>query len=242
MQPYYSHAGIEIYHGDCREVLPTIDGIDHVLTDPPYAAQAMKNARSAETIKKRRDGQQYDFGYIALGDEMRRVVAAEVGRLATRWVLVWTDIESAHKWRADLETAALRYVRTGIWAREHSTPQFSGDRPAQGVEACVIAHGAATRLRWNGGGRPATWIGPIVNAADASRIHKSPKPLWLMLAQMQDFTNVGDTVLDPFMGSGTTLVAAKRLRRLAIGIELNERYCELAAERLRQDALPLEVA
>ena len=237
--PYYDDGeGIVIYHADCREILPQLDAVDHVITDPPYAARAMKNARSAETIKQRRDGKEYDFGYAALTDELRRDVAVLTAALVRRWAISWCDLESFHMWRADVEAAGLRYIRGGIWTRELAAPQFSGDRPAQGVEACVIAH-TDQRLRWNGGGRPAAWVGPIVNSAHSSREHKSPKPEWLMNKLVGDFTDQGELILDPFMGSGTTLVAAKRLGRRAIGIEREEKYCEVAAKRLSQGALNL---
>lgn len=234
-KPYYSESGIVIYHGDCRDVLPAMVKVDHVITDPPYHPRLFSNARSGSTIKYRRDGVIRDFEYEALTDELRVFIATESARLASRWVITWCDLESTHLWRDDLETAGLRYLRTGIWIRQHAAPQFSGDRPAQGAEACIIAHNAETKLAWNGGGRPASWVGPIVNVNDASRVHTSPKPLWLMMKQVADFTNEGEVILDPCMGSGTLLEAAKKQGRQAIGIEIDERYCECAAKRLRQE-------
>ena len=74
-----------------------------------------------------------------------------------------------------------------------------------------------------------------------TRLHPTPKPELLMADLVMQFTDAGDTILDPFMGSGTTLVAAKRLGRKAIGIELEEKYCEIAAKRLSQGALNLEM-
>lgn len=237
--PYFDRDGITLINGDCLDILPSLEHVDHIITDPPYAARAMKNARSGSTIKQRRDGVEYDFGYCALSDELRRAAAMEFGRLCRRWTLVWSDLETAHQWRACLESAALRYVRMGVWVRQHAAPQFSGDRPAQGAEACVIAHGGDVRLRWNGGGRPAAWVGPIVNAAASHRQHASPKPLWLMRTLIEQFTDPGDLILDPFAGSGTTLRAAKDLGRRAIGIEISEVYCAVAVERLRQEAMAL---
>jgi DNA modification methylase len=235
--PYYEDESVTLWCGDCRDVLPTLAQVDHVITDPPYAARSMKNALSAESIKQRRDGQEREFGYAALSDNMRLLTAVLTAPLFRRWGLFWCDLESFDGWRRDLESANLRYIRGGVWGREHGAPQFSGDRPAQGVEACVIVHSAENRLRWNGGGRPAFWVGPIVNANDISRQHSSPKPLWLMLRLVADFTDPGDTILDPFAGSGTTLVAAKRLGRKAIGIELNPAYCDVIVSRLRQGSL-----
>ena len=90
--------------------------------------------------------------------------------------------------------------------------------------------------RWNGHGRHAYWEYHIVSGGP----HPTTKPLPLMAEIVRDFTQPSDTILDPFMGSGTTLVAAKRLGRKAIGIEREEKYCEIAAKRLAQGALPLE--
>ena len=226
--PVYDRDGITLYNADCLDILPTLGQVDHVITAPPYAPRAMKNARSAKNISVRRDGVYYEFGYGALMPETRRAVAPLLNPM--RWLLVWCDIESASAWRQDLECAGRRYIRTGVWVRENGAPQFSGDRPAQGVEACVIAHGAS-KLAWNGGGLPATWIGPIVNSQSRPE-HSSPKPLWLMRQLIEQFTDPGDTILDPFCGSGTTLVAARDLGRKAIGIELSAEYAATAVSIL----------
>jgi site-specific DNA-methyltransferase (adenine-specific) len=72
-----------------------------------------------------------------------------------------------------------------------------------------------------------------------SSCHPTQKPLGLINLLLKQFSDMGETILDPFMGSGTTLVAAKQLGRCAIGIEIEEKYCAIAVERLRQDVLPL---
>lgn len=177
MTPYYEDASVRLFLGDCLEILPQLEPVDHVITDPPYAPRAMKNARSnGETMKQRRDGVVLDFGYSALGDATRALAADLVAPLVKRWAIFWCDLESFYKWREEVERVGLRYVRGGIWTRVNAAPQFTGDRPGQGVEACVIAHAAGQRLQWNGGGRSAAWVGPIVGSQDASRAHTSPKP------------------------------------------------------------------
>src|SRR5690606_5164764 len=93
--------------------------------------------------------------------------------------------------------------------------------------------------RWNGGGTHAVWSHPIVLNRTGSdpRLHTTQKPEPLLLELVALFSDPGDTILDPFSGSGTTLVAARRLGRRAIGIEREERYCEVIAQRLAQGAL-----
>jgi DNA modification methylase len=244
LTPYYEDSAVTIYHGNCLDVLPQLGQVDHVITDPPYARDVYLRARTgnegpgsryrpnyrnaASSLVKMAAG---DIGSI---DEAMVPVAAEMGRLARRWVVVFSDAETTHRWKAELETSGLRYVRTGAWVKPDAMPQMGGDRPSVGFEPCTIAH-AQGRMRWNGGGRQALWTYGTarVNRPD----HPCPKPEPLMSHLVRDFTDAGETILDPFMGSGTTLVAAKRLGRKAIGIELNEKYCEIAAKRCAQGSL-----
>jgi DNA modification methylase len=119
-------------------------------------------------------------------------------------------------------------------------PQMSGDRPSVGFEPATICH-AQGPMRWNGGGKQAVWT---YNTAKghARPDHPCPKPEALMLHLVRDFTDEGESILDPFAGSGTTLVAAKRLGRRAIGIEMNEQFCEVAAKRLMNAQLGVQAA
>lgn len=91
------------------------------------------------------------------------------------------------------------------------------------------------RYRWNGNvqGKTINWN----NVGPDARVHPTQKPLALMRHCIQRYSKEGQTVLDPYMGSGTTLVAAKSLGRSAVGIEIEEKYCEIAAKRLQQEVL-----
>jgi DNA modification methylase len=254
MTPYYEDEAVTLYHGDCREILPQLSPVEHVITDPPYArdvyvrmsmpatkAGSGSPARLGVNVKgenwtKRQGGAlaKLAAGDIGAIDEMLDGVARDIGRLLQRWALVFSDVETCFRWRQQLEDAGLRYVRTGAWVKPDAMPQMSGDRPAVGFEPCTIAH-AQGPMRWNGGGRQAVWTYGTCKVDRPD--HPCPKPEPLMAHLVRDFTDEGETILDPFMGSGTTLVAAKRLGRKAIGIEREEKYCEIAAKRLAQGSL-----
>lgn len=242
IEPYYEQNGITIFNADCLDVLPQLTGIDHVITDPPYD-EATHNGARTNTLASTRDangkrrilsasrllsgGSDRKFPPISLSD-LRRVMSAAAPR---RWTIATVAYQHAHA----LEEAppdGLRFVRFGVWVKPDGMPQISGDRPAMGWEAVAIMHNAEERLRWNGGGSRAVWT---YNVARGN--HPTEKPVELVRSFIEQFTDPGDLILDSFMGSGTTLRAAKDLGRKAIGIEINERYCEIAVERLRQEVL-----
>ena len=246
MSIYYQDEAVTLHHGNSWDVLADLEPVDHVITDPPYSEHVHGAARSSRMVSANDRGGRYgadvrrnvDLGFAHLDDLTRAWCAGSFGRLARRWVLVFSDTESSHLWRDDLVTAGLDYVRTGAWVKLGSTPQFSGGRPATGFEAITIAHPKG-RKRWNGGGKHALWTHPIVldRGRNGARLHTTQKPLSLMGELVGLFTDEGETILDPFAGSGTTLVAAKQAGRKAIGVELEERYCEVIAKRLAQGVL-----
>lgn len=246
-EPYYQDELATLYHADCRELLPLLDAVDHVITDPPYSEYTHNRVRSSRMVAARDRGakggadtrRNVDLGFAHLDDDLRRFCAQQFARVARRWVLVFSDVESTHLWRSDLEQASLRYIRTGGWIKLGATPQFSGDRPAAGFETITIAHRPG-RTRWNGGGGHALWSHAIVQdrGHTGGRLHTTQKPLRLMNELVTLFTDPGELILDAFAGSGTTLVAARLAGRRVIGIEDDERCCETIAGRLQDPLLP----
>lgn len=232
MIPYYEADGITIYNADCLDVLPTLEPVDHVITDPPYSEYVHAKSRRGTDLD---DGisRARDFGFDAVTPAVMSDASMHFAKLVKRWALVFSDVESSHRWRCALVHFGLEYARTGAWIKRNCTPQFTGDRPAIGFEAVTICHPKG-RKRWNGGGMPALWEHAIVinRSHNDPRAHTAQKPLPLMRELVTLFTDEGETILDPFMGSGTTLLAAKQLGRKAIGIELSEAYCKTAVERL----------
>jgi DNA modification methylase len=235
-KPYYEEEGIVIYHGDCREILPHLPKVDLVLTDPPYESEA-------HTLQRRvkREGGVMDvepLSFAPMDTTTRLLVANHMGKLAKRWVLTFCQVEAAPLWRKDYELGGLHYKRTCIWVKPDGMPQYSGDRPGMGYETFVAMH-ADGRSKWNGGGRHGVFIVNKNDNGGQANEHPTTKPRKLITDLIWLFSEEGDTVLDPFMGSGTTLRAAKDLGRKAIGIEIEEKYCEIAVKRLAQEVLPL---
>lgn len=227
--PYYERHGITIYRGDCRDVLPQISA-DVCITDPPYAEETHAGARRS------RPGVTGSVPLIDFESFTQAAICETfglIGRVIQRWCVATMD------WRYMLALESsppigLRFVRFGVWVKPNGAPQFTGDRPATGWEAVAILHRDGGRMEWNGGGHHAVWTHPKENGD-----HPTQKPLELIKQFVSLFSDPGETILDPFMGSGTVLRAAKDLGRRAIGVEIEERYCEIAARRLAQEVMAL---
>lgn len=246
--------GSHILHlGDCLAEgglasLPD-KSVDHTITDPPFASEiyerCKKNpARNSGKGRGNKANNTYSVGLRALTqgkigtlDAVLGESMAQIARITRRWAIVFCDVESLHLVKAALEDGGMRWVRTGAWTKPDAMPQFSGDRPAQGFEACAIAHAADVKLRWNGGGMPAVWHHEICKGSQRPD-HPCPKPLGLIELLIRQFTDEGELICDPFAGSGTTLVAAKRLDRNAIGWERDPTWHADAVLRIESaDAL-----
>jgi site-specific DNA-methyltransferase (adenine-specific) len=239
MTPYHEEPGITIYCADSFRLLGGfanleavgLGHVDHVICDPPYTQRVSDVTRTAGT---RRDGspQRVPIEFDGI-DGREGALAAMLLQLCRRWCLVFCAFEQLARYQ---NAASESYVRAGVWRKPDTTPQFSGDRPAVCGEAIAIMHGPEKK-RWNRGGHPAYW--ECLTERDRPHDHPTPKPLKLMKRLIADFTDKGELILDPFCGSGTTLVAAKEMGRRAVGIEIEEKWCAVAKRRLSQEVLAL---
>ncbi len=234
MSPYYEHGGIVIYHGDCREIMPQLGAVDHVITDPPYSARthAGHDASTVGHDGPRKDSSQRQaLGYEALSPDDIAGLSAEFNRVCGGWIVWMCDHHLAPRIQSDLEALG-RYVFAPLpYYAPGSRVRLSGDGPSSWTIWIVVAR-TTKQSRW--GTLPG---GYLRGEGWGSQDRMGGKPLELMTAIISDYSRGGELIIDPFMGSGTTLRAAKDLGRKAIGIELEEKYCEIAALRLGQEVL-----
>lgn len=214
MTPYYQEDGITIYHGDCREILPSISAVDVVITDPPYSVGRSEsefastgNVAVSLHLASRLAPTMMAFGTSsARGIEFLR---SSIRDLPHNRVLAWhrtyVNSPAAGPWRWDL--VLIHVFGRGSFGRQERSSLIQTD----GTRALSVATG-----------------------------HPAPVPTRVMKHLYSPF--VPGVALDPFMGSGSLLLAAKSFGGRAIGIEIEERYCEIAVNRLAQDVLPLEEA
>ncbi len=227
--------------------------VDHAITDPPYTPHTHNKHRIGQTGRTDLQGghvrpaelsRRKELGFDPMDNDLRARVAAELARVVRRWVLVFTDDLGLQDWINSLELAGLQFVRSLVWIKIGCAPQFTGDRPANGYELVVVAHqtkpdGSPMRKRWNAGGKRGVYPHPIVldRGGHKEREHTTQKPDALLEELVRDFTDPGDVIVDPFLGSGTTLVAARRFNRCGIGWEMQEQYLEVARRRIA-DVIP----
>jgi DNA modification methylase len=202
VKPYYEHAGITIYHGDCREIMPSMEFAKVLVTDPPYG-MAYRSGWSGATVAADED--------VSVRDAVLAMWCPRPALVFGRW---------SEPKPADVRCRLI--WDKGEWPGmgDLSLPWGPSDEEIYVLGDGFIGKRAGTVLRSN-----------RIGAHEAQ--HPTAKPEWLMVRLIKACPP--GEILDPFMGSGTTLVAAKLEGRRAIGIEIEERYCEIAAKRLAQE-------
>lgn len=223
MKPYYSADAVVIYHGDARDVLPSLDPVDLVLTDPPYGVTYQSNmAAGRGTRPITNDGTRLS---LALNRQVMPLLRATHVLWFTRWD-AWPDI-----WAELGQHFPLRGLLVwdkgspGMGDLRHWGPSYELIASAGQGEITGARDGSVLRFNTVGG---------------QDRFHPTEKPVPLLAYLIRKLD--AETVIDPFMGSGSTLVAARSLGRRAIGIEMDERYCEIAARRMDQEVFDLGMA
>ena len=252
--PYYTDDSVTLYHGDADGTAdgpPILAGltdatIPAIITDPPYNVST-RNGRDGTTVGtlKRKDGTarkvQRNFGDWDHAWDAKPFLAEATRLLTPGGSLVAFTSEFLI---GDFVTSGLNHRNLIYWRKTNPTPAFKR-LYVRAIEMAVWQVKDGAPYVFNGTGyTPNVLEGPVVAgfvcANGEAREHPTQKPLWLMRQLVETHTVPGALVLDPFAGSGSTLVAAKFLGRRAVGIERDERYCEVIAKRLSQDVLDLE--
>lgn len=212
MKPYYEHGGVTIYHGDCRDVLPELEA-DALVTDPPYGmAWDTDSSRFSGGLSEATRGRGVKWQPVRGDDNV--FDPAPLLRFERVVLFGWNHFASR-----------LPRGTTLVWVKRNpeSFGTFLSDAEVAWMKGGtgVYCH---RDLSANGAG------------ANYPKLHPTQKPEGLMRWCIERCgTPHGGVVLDPYMGSGTTLRAAKDVGCKAIGIELEEQYCEVAAKRLSQE-------
>lgn len=210
IKPYYQDDYATLYHADCKDVLPLLEPVDLVLTDPPYGIGEAAGANKSRNTKKTpaKDYGNFDWDNQPIDQEF-------INQLINQPAIIF----GGNYYAMPPSSCWL------VWDK-HITGDFAD---------CELAWtnlpGAVRRFSylWNG----------MVKKRPEQRWHPTQKPLdvmkWCISQADIKLKNKVKTILDPFAGSGTTLRAAKDMNRKVIGIEREEQYCEVAAKRLRQE-------
>ena len=214
--------------GDSLAILPTL-AVDHVIGDPPYEDE-LHNAMGRI---QRNDGREMvqDLGFEGVNAGRSAIAAASV-QASSGWVLLFTLAEGVRAWRDDLQAVGAKWDTTCFWIKPDASPRFNGQGPARGAECFVTCWAGTGYRKWNGGGKRGIYT-HCVNTGRQGE-HPTEKPVPLMMDLVADFTQPGQTICDPFMGSGTTGVACVALGRSFVGIEQNERWFDLACRRIEE--------
>lgn len=213
--------------GDCLEAMESLGEVDHVVSDPPYEDELHK----AMGRIQRNDGREMtqELGFDGVNAD-RAAIASACVKVSAGWVILFTLAEGVRAWRDDLQAARAKWDTTCFWIKPDASPRFNGQGAARGAE-CFVTCWAGTGYRsWNGGGKRGVYT-HCVNTGRQGE-HPTEKPVPLMRDIIADFTRPGQTILDPFMGSGTTGVACIQLGRSFVGIEQNIQWFDLACRRL----------
>lgn len=221
LTPYYEHDGITLYHGDSRELLPDLpsDSIDLVLTDPPYLVSYSGRWGGEGTIIK---GDSDPTWVVPVYKQLFRILKPN------SLCLTFYGWPQAEIFLSSWRQAGFRTISVFVLVkRRFGLGYFTR---AQHEQAYLLAKGRPPK--------PVTVPSDVlVWENPSSPLHPNQKPIGAISTLVSSFSSTSSLILDPFCGSGTTLVAARMWGRRAIGIEIEERFCEVAAMRLSQHVL-----
>lgn len=210
-KPYYQQDGITIYHADCRDILPFLEPVDLVLTDPPYGIGQSSGKHGGSVLAVLTDYGNKDWDNSPISEDLMNM-AIGMGRKSIIWGGNYYNVAPSPSWL--------------VWDKRNGRNNFADCELAWSNLGCAVRK---IEHLWHG----------MLREGREKRYHPTQKPLKVMTWCLS-FVPDAKTVLDPFKGSGTTLVACKQLGIECIGIDFEEEYCEIAVKRLAQQVMRFE--
>lgn len=205
-----------LYCGDCKDILPSIGQVDAVVTDPPYGEVNRKSAGLRNLDKGVADIVNFDEVWLA--DQFSKI---------TNSIYIWCGFSQISYYTEKLKENGFSN-RLCIWEKTNPSPMNGQHLWLSSIEPCVFA-------RKNGAIFNEHCVSPVWRLpTEPKEYHPTAKPIKLMEILINASTNENNTVLDPFMGSGTTGIAAVQMNRKFIGVELSKEYFDIACKRIEQ--------
>ena len=215
-KPYYQDNYVTIYLGDCREILPQLPRVDLILTDPPYGIGEAKG----KNLSRGKWANPKDYGIDNWDDTPIDFALIELVMRKSGNQIIW----GGNYYPLPPTSCWL------VWDKENGGNDFAD------CELAWTSFKSAVRIfrfRWSG-----MLQGDMKNKD--YRYHPTQKPTALFSWVISKYSQPNNIILDPFLGSGTTAYCAKKLNRKCIGIEIEEKYCEIAAKRCSQSVMELQ--
>lgn len=221
MTPYYQDESVTLYHGDCREIdLPSPSEVALLLTDPPYGVSESTNRAS-----RGRGQMTASLDFAPVHDDDKPFDPS-------LWLAYPRSVLFGANYFADKLPLSSSWI---VWDKLDGLKTDKRDVGFDDNADCELA--------WSNLGGPARiisvrWKGMLKgDDRDVVRHHPTQKPTGLMTRIIAAWTKPGDLVLDPYMGTGPVGVACQRLGRRYVGVEIIEKYCEVARSRMAQGSL-----
>lgn len=244
-KPYYEAEGITIYHADYRDILPHIEPVDLVLTSPPYNSGGKNLGYQPKSLVGNKFYGEYEDNLSEF--KYREFILSTIEKCLSKARYVFWNMQYLVNTKDVINNIFIRlqkYLKDIFIWNKQAVAQICvqhSPRLANGFEF-VFLFGQDNSKIFQYSNFPPNGYVPNIKTwykKESFREHHATFTKEMCLYFIEYFTKKNDTILDPFMGSGTTLVAAKQLGRKAIGIEIEEKYCEIAVKRLAQKVLPL---
>ena len=260
MKPYYQDKWVTIYHGDCREILPQLDvKVDLIVTDPPYGITSC----SWDTVIPL----DVMWSLILPSVKLDAGIIFTASQPFSSALVMSNPTLFRHEWIYKKRCASNFAQASYAPMKEHESILVFGKQKVnyypikeqrQGSGDNRIKYKFSEATRHKSGEFVGAMSGEFDDTADKLRfpssvqefnnrasgdrgLHPTQKPVELFKYLIRTYSLEGETILDPFLGSGTTCYCAKKLNRYSIGIEIEEKYCEIAAKRCSQSVMALEI-